>query len=132
MKRFLIKLTILTGLWILLLSAFLWGVNRLVQQRDFANHTTESNLLVIKDSCTYDLLFLRISHARNFSRHGNHQRVESVLNKFMINLGQWVVTCGVRELFFIWIIFFIVGITFKQLLPVDPSIIILGNSSHSF
>jgi len=45
-------------------------------------------------------MFSGISHARNFSRHNNHGRVEAILDKKIINIGQGNNKCGVNEQFF--------------------------------
>ncbi|MEM6377908.1 MAG: hypothetical protein AAF705_06830, partial [Bacteroidota bacterium] len=71
-----------------------------INQRTFANYNTESNLLNLKAYQNYDLLIMGISHARNFSRHKNHQRIEQILNKRIINLGQGNGVCGVNEQLF--------------------------------
>ncbi|MBL7889573.1 MAG: hypothetical protein JNL24_08475 [Bacteroidia bacterium] len=51
----------------------------------------------MKDNEQYDVLFLGISHARNFSRHRNHELIEKITNKKVINLGQGGGICGVNE-----------------------------------
>jgi hypothetical protein len=48
----------------------------------------------------YDLAFLGISHARNFSRYRNHERLERFLNKKILNLGQGASSCGANEQLF--------------------------------
>ncbi len=69
----------------------------IVKNRQFENYETESNLLIFKENKNYDFMFMGISHARNFSRHRNHLRVENILNKKFINIGQGGGTCGVNE-----------------------------------
>ena len=90
-----------TGLYLfLLLIVFiilLKGISIIVEKRDFANHETESNLLIIEKEKQYDVVMMGISHARNFSRHNNHNRVESILNKEILNLGQGNGACGINE-----------------------------------
>ena len=71
-----------------------------VEERDFANSKTESNLLVYRANTHYDLALMGISHARNFSRHGNHKRVEEALGKKLLNLGKGSGTCGVKDQYF--------------------------------
>lgn len=41
-----------------------------------------------------------ISHAREFSRHSNHLRVDSILNKKFINIGIGAGICSVNEQYF--------------------------------
>ncbi|WP_157698925.1 hypothetical protein [Bernardetia litoralis] len=41
-----------------------------------------------------------ISHARNFSRYKNHLRVEKIINKNIVNIGQGGGACGVNEQLF--------------------------------
>jgi len=52
------------------------------------NDQTESNLFVIPESTNFDFCVLGASNARVLSRSGNHQRVEQLLGKSMINLAQ--------------------------------------------
>ncbi len=100
MKRFIIK----TGGYLLLLLAILiiWllAISAFVDRQTFGNHETDSNLLVLQEGQQYDLLFMGISHARNFSRHHNHQRVEQILGQKILNIGQGNGACGVNEQLF--------------------------------
>ena len=64
------------------------------------NSQTESNTLIIPENNKFDLLFLGISHARNFSRYGNHEKIEKALDKKIINLGQGSGYCGINEQLF--------------------------------
>lgn len=72
----------------------------LFRKKDFKNSQTESNTLFLKENESYDLLFLGISHARNFSRYGNHEKIETILNKKIINLGQGSGNCSINEQLF--------------------------------
>jgi hypothetical protein len=72
----------------------------IVKNRHFKNYETESNLLVINKNKSYDILIAGISHARNFSRHKNQLRVEKILNKSTINIGQGGGICGAEEQYF--------------------------------
>lgn len=74
--------------------------SRYVLNKNFKNSETESNTLIIKENNHYDLLFLGISHARNFSRYGNHEKLENILNKKIINLGQGSGNCSINEQFY--------------------------------
>jgi len=75
-------------------------VSTIVERRNFKNSETESNLLVMKRDSTYGLLFMGISHARNFSRHRNHERTESILKQKILNIGQGGGICGPNEQLF--------------------------------
>lgn len=100
MKRFL-RSTILYIL--LLLTILVIGLevsSNMVKNRQFKNYETESNLLVMKKDASYDMLIMGISHARNFSRHKNHLRIEKILDKKIINIGQGGGRCGINEQLF--------------------------------
>ena len=71
-----------------------------VKKRNFKNFETESNLLILKENKKYDFLFMGISHARNFSRHKNHLRLDTVLDMSFINIAQGGGLCGVNEQYF--------------------------------
>ncbi len=94
----------LTTLYVVLLFLSIYLIlsisSGIVQSRGFENHETESNLLVMNDYEKFDLLFMGISHARNFSRHKNHLRLENILEKKIINIGQGGGVCGVNEQLF--------------------------------
>lgn len=49
---------------------------------------TESNLLVSGEDEHYDVALLGTSRGRVFSRDGNHQRVEAIIGKRLINLAK--------------------------------------------
>lgn len=89
-------LTILIISLILIIAS----LSNIVKKRDFKNHQTESNLLIMKSNEKFDILIMGISHARNFSRYKNHLRVENILNKKIINIGQGGGSCGINEQLF--------------------------------
>ena len=100
MKKFIFKIIAYP---IVLLVFVLIGaklMSYVVKKRGFNNFETESNLLVIKENKKYDFLFMGISHARNFSRHKNHLRLDTILNKNFINIAQGGGLCGVKEQYF--------------------------------
>lgn len=100
MKRFL-RLTILyIFLLIGLLLIALETNSYIVKHRKFKNYETESNLLVMNNNEEFDILFMGISHARNFSRHKNHLRIENILDEKIINIGQGSGRCGINEQLF--------------------------------
>jgi len=77
-------------------------LSEIIKNKDFKAYETDSNLLVMKENETYDILFMGISHARDFSKYNNHLLVEEILNKRMFNIGQGAGRCGVNEqLFFL-------------------------------
>ncbi|CAN5362075.1 hypothetical protein BH09BAC1_BH09BAC1_25890 [soil metagenome] len=100
MKRFLLKTVLIVTLFFSLLLSGLVGVSVFVERNHFENQHTEGNLLVIKANHHYDLAFLGISHARMFSRYGNHPKVEAILGKGLLNLGRGGGSCGVNEQLF--------------------------------
>lgn len=100
MKRFITLTTTYLVALLSILLVYLLAASYFVDRQTFENHQTDSNLLVMGESQNHDLLFMGISHARNFSRHQNHQRVEGILNKTILNLGQGNGTCGVNEQLF--------------------------------
>lgn len=100
MKRFL-RLTFLYILLLIgVLAFYLEITSNIVKNRQFKNYETESNLLVMNNNEKFDILFMGISHARNFSRHKNHLRIENILDKKIINIGQGGGQCGINEQLF--------------------------------
>ena len=100
MKKFIVQIIayFLFLVFFILIGAQL--TSNSVKNRNFKNYETESNLLVLKENKKYDFLFMGISHARNFSRHKNHLRLDTILNKKFINIGQGEGKCGLNEQFF--------------------------------
>ncbi len=100
MKKFIYKVFIFA--FVFFMSVFLLAkiTSIIVKNRHFKNYETESNLLVINKNKSYDILIAGISHARNFSRHKNQLRVEKILNKSTINIGQGGGICGAEEQYF--------------------------------
>ena len=100
MKKFILLLIIYCIFVIIFIFVSSLVSSYFVQQRDFNNHSTESNLLIIKENLKYNFLMMGISHAREFSRHSNHLRVDSILNKKFINIGIGAGICSVNEQYF--------------------------------
>ena len=95
MKNFVIKtLVTISGVMLLLLLGGV-VVSWFVERNNFENWETESNLLLIEEDEKYDLLFLGMSHCRNFARYSNQVRMEEVLNKEILNLGKGAAKSGV-------------------------------------
>ena len=97
MKLFLKKIMLFSLLFFVLFFLSVQTSTFIVEQRPFENWNTESNLLIIKPDRHYDLLIMGNSHARNFSRHGNHFRVERILKKKILNLGKSAGVLGVND-----------------------------------
>ena len=100
MKKFILKTIFFLTVFLVAILLLAKTTSITVKSRQFKNYETESNLLIFKENKGYDLMFMGISHARNFSRHRNHLRVEKILNKNFINIGQGGGACGVNEQFF--------------------------------
>lgn len=99
-RKFIIKIVIFSLVTLIMLLSFLLVSSEIVKNRNFKNSETESNTLFLKQNKNYDILFLGISHARNFSRHHNHEKVEKWLNKSIVNLAQGEGKCGLNEQLF--------------------------------
>lgn len=88
MKKFLLFACIFLIVNGLILAGLTLYLSNNVEKRGFKNWETESNLLFLKNDQHYNLLFMGISHARNLTRHHNHQRIEKILNKSICNIAQ--------------------------------------------
>ena len=97
MKKFLYKTCLFFAIFLIAIALAASLTSFIVNSRGFKNHQTESNSLVLRENEKYDLAFLGISHARNFSRYFNHVRMEDTLRKKILNLGQGSAMCGVNE-----------------------------------
>ena len=100
MKKFIIQISIFISIFIIIVLFSAKKMSIIVKNREFKNYETESNLLIFKENKKYDFMFMGISHARNFSRHKNHLKIEKILNKNGINIAQGGGTCGVAEQLF--------------------------------
>lgn len=99
-KKFIIRFLSISICFFGILIVVLLLTSKYVESKKFKNSQTDSNTLIIKDNRKYDLLFMGISHARNFSKCGNHEIVEKILNKRIINIGQGGGVCGINEQLF--------------------------------
>lgn len=88
MKKLGLKILLFIGLNIFLLVILLFFLNQHVEDREFENWSTESNLLHMPYNEHFDILILGTSHARSFSRAKNHLRMEKILDKKILNLSQ--------------------------------------------
>ncbi|HPI09992.1 MAG TPA: hypothetical protein PLK63_03080 [Catalimonadaceae bacterium] len=100
MKRLISLVLVFAVSLVILILLVVEATSYWVDRRNFKNSETESNLLVMRNDSSYDLVFLGISHARNFSRHRNHERIESILNQKILNMGQGGGICGPNEQLF--------------------------------
>ena len=100
MKRFLIKILISITAVVLIMLIGITITSTIVKNRNFNNGQTESNTLFIQSDRHYDFGMMGISHARNFSRHGNHERFQNIFSSSLINLGQGRGKCGINEQLF--------------------------------
>ncbi|WP_442264573.1 hypothetical protein ACSIGC_09410 [Tenacibaculum sp. ZS6-P6] len=100
MKKFIINSLAAFLVFTVIMIVIFHLTSYFVKQREFNNYNTESNTLFLKKNREYDILFMGISHARNFSRHKNHLRVENILNSNIVNIGQGGGICGVNEQLF--------------------------------
>lgn len=88
MRKFFIKAVIFAILNICITAALLYHFSG--RQRDIRlkNWETESNLLVMGENEHYDVAILGTSRGRIFSRDANHQVMEEILGKKVINLSK--------------------------------------------
>jgi len=99
-KKFVFRFSCVFLCFFGILTIVLLITSKYVNDKNFKNSQTESNTLIIKSNHKYDLMFIGISHARTFSRWGNHEIVEKILNKKIINIGQGSGICGINEQLF--------------------------------
>ncbi len=88
MIRFIFKIILF---WVLLLLV-IYGAAKIysipAESKNYKNFKIEENLVITPQKDTVDYLFMGLSHARNFSRHRNHQRIEKILDIDFINYGK--------------------------------------------
>lgn len=108
-KKFVFRILSVCICFVGLLVIVLLETSRYVDSKKFKNSQTESNTLVIKSDRRYDIMFMGISHARNFSRYGNHEIVERILNRKIVNIGQGGGLCSINEQLFYLDYFFSKG-----------------------
>lgn len=127
MKRFILKIAIVPLIILALVITIAMVSSAIVKNRQFRNWETESNTLIMKENRHYDLGMLGISHARNFSRHNNHQKVEEILGKSLLNLGQGSGRCGVNEQLFYLDYAYSEGVTLDTLIYVMSPPMVCGD-----
>lgn len=114
MKSFILKIFLYGVSFIILIFILLILSSTYIKNKNFKNSQTESNTLIINENDSYDLVILGISHARNFSRYGNHEKMECILDKKIINLGQGGGNCGINEQLFYLDYFYKMGNKTKE------------------
>jgi hypothetical protein len=100
MNKFIIKTVLISLSFVLIILIGLMISTEIVKKRHFNNYNTESNTLFLESNNQYEVMFMGISHARNFSRHKNHLKMEAILNSKIVNIGQGSGACGVNEQLF--------------------------------
>jgi hypothetical protein len=94
MKAYLIKTAIFVFIFLTLLFTITRILSLKVESRKFNNYDSEESLFSISRHKQYDLLFMGISHARNFTRFKNQIRVEKILNCNTVNIARGGGKCG--------------------------------------
>jgi len=100
MKKYLVQVFVFSVILIVAFVLIIISSTLIVKSRGFKNYETDSNTLIISENKKYDIMFSGISHARNFSRYKNHLRLETILKKSIINIGQGSNMCGISEQYF--------------------------------
>ena len=88
MVRFLLKIALF---WILLIGLIYTAAkvaSRNAENKEYHNFNVEENVIITPKNEHFEFVMLGLSHARNFSRHRNHQRVEKILDRKFINFGK--------------------------------------------
>ncbi|MCU0370225.1 MAG: hypothetical protein MUC31_02330 [Bacteroidales bacterium] len=136
MKKYLINTTVYILVFFALVLALALISSALVYRRGFENWEAESNLLMMKSDHDYDLVIMGISHARNFSRHKNHLRLEKILGMDIINIGIGEGKCGANDQYFFLKYFYHRGNTSGKILYVlSPTLLnkgFINQASNTF
>lgn len=88
MARFLLKILLFVFISTGLLYLGVKLASRNAESKEYHNFNTEENVVITPKDKHFDFLFLGLSHARNFSRHHNHERVEKILHRNFLNYGK--------------------------------------------
>nr|WP_321407118.1 hypothetical protein [uncultured Carboxylicivirga sp.] len=100
MKKFITQFIGISLIFLITTLSLLVISSAYVKNKGFNNYTTESNTLWLTKNKKYDILFMGISHARNFTRHKNQERLEKILDSKIANIAQGEGSCGVKEQLF--------------------------------
>jgi hypothetical protein len=87
-KKFFVRALFFILLNVIVLFASLFIIRQFENKYQYQNWETDSDGLIIPDNLRKDLLILGSSHARIFTRDKNHQRVEKILQKSMLDIGK--------------------------------------------
>ena len=88
MTRFLIRLLLFAVVVAGLIYVGAEVASRNAKSKEYHNFNTEENVVITPRNKHFDFMFLGLSHARNFSRHHNHERIEKILDRNFINFGK--------------------------------------------
>lgn len=85
LNRLKLKIVLIFLFFVIILVPFFyfWLENRY----QYENWNTESNLFIIPENSSFDLLIMGTSHGRIFSRNQNHLIVEKILSKKILNIS---------------------------------------------
>ena len=87
-KKFISRFLLFAGINIFLLTGSLLFIHHYENRFAWHNWDTESDISIIPENHNYGLLMMGTSHGRIFSRDNNHQRVEAILHKTMLNISK--------------------------------------------
>ncbi len=87
-KKFISGAFLFIGINILVLLISFRIIHYFEHCYQYHNWETDSDLLIIPQNKSVDLLIMGSSHARIFTRDKNHLRVENILHKSLIDIGK--------------------------------------------
>jgi len=87
-KKFLIKALLFVIINILIACISIGVIHYFENRYHYHNWETDSDLLIIPNHKSVDLLIMGSSHARIFTRDMNHLRVETILHKSLVDIGK--------------------------------------------
>jgi hypothetical protein len=114
MKKFIFQIIVFPLLFIAIIIGSIYLTSYIVKLRKFKINESDSNTMTMGKNNHYDFVLSGASHARNLSRHGNHYRVEKILNKHFSNIAQGENSCGVEEQYFYLKYFYELGNTTNE------------------
>ncbi|MBC3845170.1 hypothetical protein H8K90_02150 [Winogradskyella echinorum] len=68
-----------------------------MKSRNFDNSNLKNSVNLFEKKKEYDLLFMGISHARVYSRGGNHAEIERILDASVLNISKGNAMCGLED-----------------------------------
>jgi len=118
MKKFFIHGIIFISINIFIATFYIWFTNN---QYTYSNSQTGSALFIIPKNTKVDILIMGSSHAGIFADAGNHERVEKILNKKVVNVSKAAAGIVPEKLFLEY--FFRHGNSTKEILYIiEPAI----------